>query len=245
MPACPQRPLIPLHPLARFIPRGRRLGAFTLVELLVVIAIIAVLAAIAIPALGGMAEKGNSVKCVNNLRQIGGAIGTYAAENNGFLPSSAGYDYTGAGANSFGFSHWQAPLACFLGVGQVAPTKFPLRADYDNPMATHPFNCPSCKTHFRTYAANMHAMAFLPGGNAYKPRRLGSFSSLSKVVLITDDTAGDVGSDNSGKDNFSSNDYLTLVGTRHGGKANVLFGDLHIEALARTNLDATINIKQL
>ena len=97
MPASPQWLLIPLHPLARFIPRGRRLGAFTLVELLVVIAIIAVLAAIAIPALGGMAEKGNSVKCVNNLRQIGGAIGTYAAENNGFLPSSAGYDYTNRG----------------------------------------------------------------------------------------------------------------------------------------------------
>jgi general secretion pathway protein G len=218
---------------------------FTLIELLVVIAIIAVLAAIAFPAVGGMISKGDSVKCVNNLRQIGTAMGMYVADNNGYLPSTTGYDFTGAGANSYGFSHYQAPLACLLGVGASAPTAFPTRADYDNPKAKHPFNCPSCKTSFRTYAANMHAMAFLPGGAAYKPRKMASFPSLSRLVLIADDTAGDAAPDNSGKDNFSSTDFRTLIGTRHGGRANVLFGDMHIETLARTNLDATQNIKQL
>jgi prepilin-type N-terminal cleavage/methylation domain-containing protein/prepilin-type processing-associated H-X9-DG protein len=244
MSAPPHWPLIPLHPPARFTPWGRSLGAFTLVELLVVIAILAVLAAIAIPVLGGMAEKGNSVKCVNNLRQIGGAIGMYAAENNGFLPSSSGYNYTGAGAKSFGFSHWQAPLPCLLGVGQVAPTGFPARADYESPSAKHPFNCPACKTHSRTYAANMHAMGFLPGGSAYKAKKMASIPTLSKVVLIADDTAGDAGPNNSGKDNFNSADYGKLIGTRHGGKANVLFGDLHIEALDPASLNASTNIKQ-
>ena len=218
---------------------------FTLIELLVVIAIIAVLAAIAFSAVGGMISKGDSVKCVNNLRQIGVAAGMYVADNNGYLPSSAGYDFTGAGANSYGFSHYQAPLACLLGVGASAPTAFLTRADYDNPKAKHPFNCPSCKTSFRTYAANMHAMAFLPSGNAYKPKKMASFPSLSKLVLIADDTAGDVGPNSSGRDNFNSSDFKTVIGSRHGGRANVLFGDMHIETLYRTNLHATQNIKQL
>ena len=219
-------------------------GAFTLVEILVVIAIIAVLAAIALPSIGGMMEKGNSAKCVNNLRQIGTSVGMYVADNNGYLPASSGYNYTGSGANSFGFSHWQAPLPCLLKVGQLAPTSFPARADYESPSAKHPFNCPSCKTHSRTYAANMHAMGFLPGGSAYKAKKMASIPTLSKVVLIADDTAGDAGPNNSGKDNFNSGDYKTLIGSRHGGKANVLFGDLHIEALDPASLDASTNIKQ-
>jgi general secretion pathway protein G len=215
-----------------------------LIELLVVIAIIAILAAIAFPAVGGMMEKGNSAKCVNNLRQIGTGVSMYVADNNGYLPTSSGYNYTGSGANSFGFSHWQAALPCLLGVGQVAPTGFPARADYESPSARHPFNCPACKTHSRTYAANMHAMGFLPGGSAYKAKKMASIPTLSKVVLIADDTAGDAGPNNSGKDNFNSGDYTTLIGTRHGGKANVLFGDLHIEALDPATLDASTNIKQ-
>jgi general secretion pathway protein G len=228
----------------RVIRSGVGCSGFTLIELLVVIAIIAVLAAIAFPAIGGMLSKGDSVKCVNNLRQIGTGVSMYVADNNGALPASSGYDYTGAGAYSFGFSHWQAPLACLLGIGKVAPTTFPTRADYDTPKAKHAFNCPSCKTGFRTYAANMHAMAFLPGGNTYRVRRMSSFPSLSQVVLIADDTDGDAGPNNSGKDNFSSSDYRTVIGARHGGKANVLFGDLHIQALDRTNLDASKNINQ-
>jgi hypothetical protein len=229
-----------LPSVARTVP----VEAFTLIELLVVIAIIAILASIAFPVVGGMLSKGDSVKCVNNLRQIGVGVSTYVGDNNGALPASSGYNYTGSGANTFGFSHWQAPLACLLGIGQVAPTTFPTRADYDTPKAKHAFNCPSCKTGFRTYAANMHAMAFLPGGNAYKVRRMSSFPSLSQVVLIADDTDGDAGPNNSGKDNFSSSDYRTVIGARHGGKANVLFGDLHIQALDRTNLDAAKNINQ-
>jgi prepilin-type N-terminal cleavage/methylation domain-containing protein len=161
MSAPPHWPLIPLHPPARFTPWGRSLGAFTLVELLVVIAILAVLAAIAIPVLGGMAEKGNSVKCVNNLRQIGGAIQQYSAENNGFFPYSSGPSYEGKG-NSYTFSTWQAPLAYYLGIGQLSPsTRYTSMASYDNPTAKHPFNCPSCKTKFRTYTANKYAMGFL------------------------------------------------------------------------------------
>ena len=59
---------------------------FTLVELLVVIAIIAMLLAILMPALQKAREQARQTVCSANLRQWGIAIGTYAANSNGYLP---------------------------------------------------------------------------------------------------------------------------------------------------------------
>ena len=244
MSAPPHWPLIPLHPPARFTPWGRSLGAFTLVELLVVIAILAVLAAIAIPVLGGMAEKGNSVKCVNNLRQIGGAIQQYSAENNGFFPYSSGPSYEGKG-DSYTFSLWQAPLAYYLGIGQLSPsTRYTSMASYDNPTAKHPFNCPSCKTKFRTYTANKYAMGYLPSGatSPYPRRKPIAFLRPSQLIVITDSQTLD-GQVTANTRQFDDKNYQTIIGTRHSGKANALFADFHIEAIDRTKIDPAKNIK--
>lgn len=73
--------------------RSSRLGnkerGFTLMELLVTISVALVLAALVISGIGRASTKAGVAKCISNLRAIGVASLTYAAENNGLL---AGFD---------------------------------------------------------------------------------------------------------------------------------------------------------
>ncbi len=114
---------------------GKRRGAFTLVELLVVIGIIAVLIAILLPAMSKARESAKRAACLSNLRQFNITLRLYALSNHDYVPT--GYHVGQKQLNylivqNFTFGSWRCYFT-HLGV-----------LYQDNLMKTpKPFYCPS------------------------------------------------------------------------------------------------------
>jgi prepilin-type N-terminal cleavage/methylation domain-containing protein/prepilin-type processing-associated H-X9-DG protein len=97
------------------VSKGRG-SAFTLIELLVVIAIIAILAAMLLPALAQAKERAKRASCMNNLKQLGLAIGMYADDNRDNLPRST------IANEALGNDPWDLPVSMADNMGPKTGT---------------------------------------------------------------------------------------------------------------------------
>ncbi len=88
----------------------RAASAFTLIELLVVIAVIALLIGILLPSLAAARELAKQASCKSNLRQVGIAINSYAANNKGYFSSGRFDNRLNSGPGPIDSAGWLADM---------------------------------------------------------------------------------------------------------------------------------------
>ena len=90
-------------------------AAFTLIELLVVIAIIAILASLLLPVLAKAKEKGKSISCASNEKQIALGYLMYASDYQNWLPVAG----QARGGGTVWPSEWYAEISGYFGKGDT------------------------------------------------------------------------------------------------------------------------------
>lgn len=232
-------------------PRSSRDAAFTLVELLVVIAVVGILASLVLPALGRAKGRGQSIYCLNNLRQLGLATHLYAGDHDDALPYNMGTEGTRKTIASGQFLNWANNVmtweldadntnTTWLAIGGIGPY---LSGN------TTVFRCPSDNVvssiqaqagwghRVRSYSMNAmlgNAGEFLAGGVNTNNPGYKQFFTLSEVpnpseIFAYVEEHPDSINDGYFINRFYSYQWHDLPASYHNGGANFAFVDGHSE----------------
>ena len=208
-----------------FLSGGSARRAFTLIELLVVIAIIAILAGMLLPALGKAKRKAQDISCINNLRQLGIALQTYAGDNQDYLPAAEPLPSLSAnGTNGL-------PRICdvlALQLGYPSGTNQPANSVFKCPL-DYRYDDTGKGTQFGYFKQEGTSYEWNPVFNKKKLGRTSTRMQLELVPLMYDFENWHNGGTRAAKGN--TNDLETTGVAAISGAKNAVFTDGHAATL--------------
>lgn len=193
-------------------------AGFSLVELLVATAVIGVLAVMLTAAVGAVRDRAKTTACAANLRQWGTALQLDLADHDGRLPRR------GQGVQPVRVidrpEDWFNALPPYLGMDTYAERVE--RGDPVRPGENSVFVCPAATVtnsfeHFICYGMNM----YLSRWDQPEPTAAAALPDPAHLAFMADSPGGYASTVP------SAAQYSVMP--RHGGAANVLFVDGHVE----------------